>query len=302
MCEPPHGRVSSSPKRDCLNALPMAAEDARLLPLYRERKLLADDLTSVHLPTECPKHAICWKGAEARAPSDKAAELSAPWIGSHYGMGRLVVVLENLRDFGGWDLRDTDATKGMRYLGCRARENFAVGRKVLFKGKKNGGTRVWYQIASYAATWLATAGFLAKSWSKEEGVPKAALAEAFDWIAIVQHVKCSPLENRSNASDAMWGQCGAYVLKGELEVLAPKRLIVAGVRRNAGAIRARVLVGGWQAKPALAVEGTKMSLSLETRGSVAMAVVPHPASHGGTSRKLVAAFRDLVGPSTGPAS
>lgn len=276
--------------------------DPQLVGAYRARGLLDDGGRAVHLPTACPRCSACWAGEDpSRVPppdhKGHAGRLSAPWIGYEYQRGRLVVVLENLRNYGGWDLR-ADADKGMRYLGRCARAGFSEGHRVLFRGGAYAGTRVWTQAVSYAATWLATSRFLTTTWSGV-GVPGAALAEAMDLIAMVQHVRCSPLGHRSNASAAMWTECGRHVLRDELRILGPARMIVLGRDRNAGALAAHVLPHGRVVHERTVRLGSRTStVRLERRmledRSVDVAVVQHPASPGGTSRALVGALRDLV--------
>jgi uracil-DNA glycosylase len=112
---------------------------------------------------------------------------------------------------------------------------------------------------------------------------------------MVQHVKCSPFHDRSNPTEEMWNKCGSYVLKDELRILAPKRAIALGSGANARAFRANVLSG---AERPVQLGSKEATLRLERgelpAGSVDFVVVPHPASRGGTSHALVAAFRDLV--------
>ncbi len=222
-------------------------------------------------------------------------------IGPRYRAGRLVLVLENLRDFGGWDLHESGAASGMRWLASLARIDWTGGRRRLFRTKAagHGGTGVWAQAVSYAATWLATTGLIARSWPGDV-VPTKVLAETIDHVAMVQHVKCSPLGSRSNPNDSMWVECGRYVLRDELAILRPARLLVIGSHHNAGAMRARVLSGKTYAVDERTVMlGTRRAVLRLERGELSghpvdMVVVQHPASPGGTSRKLVEAFRDLV--------
>jgi hypothetical protein len=286
----------------------MASEDDALVAMYVERQVLDAAKKPVHLPTQCPRHDTCWRSEPpARVPprGHKAAELSAPLIGPDFAKGRLVVILENLRDFGGWDLDGHE--KGMRWLVGLARIDWTGkdgkgGRRRLFGNKETGqgGTDVWAQAVSYAATWLSAAGLLAKAWPGDV-VPTKLLAETLDQIAMVQHVKCSPLGNRSRPSEEMWKACGRYVLRGELEILQPERLLVVGTEQNAEKMRTQILCGEPRGVDHRTVKlgSRKMTLCRQRRDllecPVDMVVVPHAASPGGTARKLVAEFRDLVG-------
>jgi hypothetical protein len=280
----------------------MAAQDTQLVALYVDRGVLTPDQRSLHLATNCPRSSTCWASEPATRvppPASVAGELSAPWIGPQFATGRLVLVLENLRDFGGWDLRD-EAHKGMRYLARCARGAFARGDRVLFRGNGYPGTRVWHQAISYAATWLSTLGTLRASWPGDT-VSSEGLVETIDQIAMVQHVKCSPIGERSRASDAMWRECGRHLLQGELSILRPERVIVVGSNHNARAMRDQVLPGTARglAEQHLRLGSKNTTLRLEERTldgrPVQVVVVKHPASPGGTSRKFFGALRELVG-------
>jgi len=278
------------------------AFDSLLVDAYTAAGLLDRSGTAVHLPTECPNHAKCWEGVDgSRVPpihdKDNAGRLSAPWIGARYQQGRLALLLENLRDYGGWDLR-AEAEKGMRYLGSHARDGFANGDRVLFRGGGYAGTKVWAQAVSYAATWLSGVGRLPTTWEGDR-VPGTALAETMDLITMVQHVKCSPRGHRSNATAAMWSECGRHILRRELEVLQPERIIVIGSNNNARALADHVLPEG-QVVRGLPVKlrGKTSTVRLEQRTlagrPIEVIVVQHPASPGGTARALIGAVHHLV--------
>jgi hypothetical protein len=279
-----------------------AAFDPLFVSAYTARGLLDGSGAAVHLPTACPRHATCWEGESGpRVPPEDhkghAGRLSAPWIGDSYQRGRLTLLLENLRDYGGWDLR-AEADKGMRYLGRCACAGFAKGHRVLFRGQGYAGTPVWAQAVSYAATWLSVSGLLPISWSSVR-VPGSALAETLDFISMVQHVKCSPLGQRSNPNAAMWSECGQHVLRSELEILRPERIVVLGRDHNAHALAAQVLPAGRvvaERRVSLGARGTAVRLERRTLADrpVDVIVVQHPASPGGTSRALVSAVRELA--------
>jgi len=110
--------------------------DDALVRLYRERGLLTADDRPVHLSTACPRASACWAGQSAeRHPKEgtPAAALSPPHVGERFEEGHLVVLLENLRNYGGWDL-GPQAKVGMRFLAAHARDDLANGKRVLFRG------------------------------------------------------------------------------------------------------------------------------------------------------------------------
>src|SRR4051794_24318729 len=124
--------------------------DAPLVESYRARGVLSGSNTSVHLPTACPRASSCWAGCATHAPvpEELGSQLSAPWIGPAYEQGRTLLLLENLREYGGFDLgHEREPQIGMRFLAVAARASFAVGKKRLFRTPSKGypGTLVWHR-------------------------------------------------------------------------------------------------------------------------------------------------------------
>lgn len=298
---PPHGAVVPSARMTSTSPY-----DASLVALYQQQGLLDGSGSPTYLPEDCPMSSPCWAHltAEHRPPRDApASRLSPPWIGPRYAEGRTLVLMENLRHYGGFDL-GPDAKRGMRYLGQIARAQLLEGRRRFFRGNTSWGapyrgTDVWPQALAYAAGWLDAAGFPAQ-WSSPGRATDASLAQALDLVAIAQHVKCSPMTPKSDQDHEMWEQCGAHVLAHEIALLQPARIIVLGTSDNARALRQHVLPDrlGEPRRCAVPIGKGLMHLVLEERtaayGTVRVLVVPHPARPGGTSRKLVASARDLV--------
>jgi hypothetical protein len=138
------------------------AYDVPLVDLYRERGLVGrdDPPRGEHLPTRCSRAHACWAGLEARfipAKGSVASELSAPWIGPAYNVGLTVVVMENLRHYGGFDLHG-DTGRGMRHLGTLAWRHLTEGRRRLFATDIYRGTDVWSRALDYAAIWMGAEG------------------------------------------------------------------------------------------------------------------------------------------------
>jgi hypothetical protein len=229
-----------------------------------------------------------------------AAELSAPYVGERYSEGRLLIVLENLRNFGGFDL-GPNAKKGMRYLGDVAKEGFYRGSRRLFRGSTYAGTTVWYKAVTYAACWLEALDLLATKFMPSGDVATESLRDAMDLLAIVQHVKCSPVDgHRSSPSEEMWKECGPHLLAHELPILQPSNIIVLGTSKNAPALCGRVLSGSPSCVSVQSVKTGKRRLSVryeeraQELGNVALLIVPHPASSGGTALELVKAVRQVL--------
>jgi hypothetical protein len=281
----------------------MSEFDDALVSAYQRQGLLTADRAAVRLSTACPRASLCWADeAAARhpAPDMPAAALSAPHVGRRYKEARLLVLLENLFDYGGFDL-GPNATVGMRFLADHARTGFGQGHKVLFRGDGYSGTRVWYQATAYAGAWLAQLGLLEAKWVGRGELAGANLADALDLVAFAQHVKCSPAGARSHQNAAMWSECGRHVLAEELDVLRPERLLVVGTGDNAGAVREHVLPGDATVicRKTVKVGRRTVLLQREERitragGRVEVVCVPHPAMPGGASRALVEAVRELL--------
>jgi len=281
---------------------PVTFDDA-LMKLYVERGLARAVDAPAHLPTACPRAVVCWKGVpDERRPAmgHPASELSPPHIGDLFVESRVVVLLENLREYGGFDFSVQEATRGMRYLTRCAAVGLARGSKVLFRGGGYAGSRVWHQALSYAACWLRSRGSMTFGMTGPGSVPAKAVAESLKHVALAQHVKCSPIGARSEQTAGMWEECGRYVLAGELGVLAPKALLVVGTGENAASVRAHLLpVLADRRAREVRIGSRVSSIALETRssptlGPVAVLFVPHPAAPGASSHALIDAFDELV--------
>lgn len=282
----------------------MTSYDVPLVNLYRERRMvsLGDPPRGENLRTRCERAAACWEhlGAEAVPPEGTAAaELSPPWVGSSYEIGRTVVVMENLRHYGGFDLLGTSG-RGMRHLGMLAREQLAGRRRRLFASGTYRGTDVWPRALDYAALWLGAVGVIGVGASSPASEVEQRIT-ALDHVAIVQHVKCSPATRGSEQPRAMWANCGQHVLAHELAILRPRRLVVLGTGDNARAMWELVL-----RRPARVIDRATLRIgqrvlavtvaSTESPwGAVDVLVAPHPAGRGGNARGLLARARELFG-------
>jgi hypothetical protein len=278
------------------------ALDDELVRLYGARGLLRDGSNPVHLPTECPRAMKCWgtESAERRpAPGSPAAALSPPHIGPRYDEERLVVVLENLRGYGGWDL-GPQPTTGMRFLAAAGRVGLSRGATVLFRGGTYRGTMVWHRAAVYAAAWLDCDREHRSSDSPPAMPSPTVIAEALDFIALVQHVKCSPVGGRSDQNETMWRECGPHVLVHELAILKPSRMIVLGQGDNAHAVRTHILpeLRAVVAHEVVQLGRRKVRLEFESRsgpiGNVDVMFMPHPATPGGTARRIITQAQMLL--------
>lgn len=275
--------------------------DAALLDAYVELGLISADQKPVHLPTACPMCTTCWKGASERVPpmGSPASEISGPWIGAEYAPGGVLVLLINMNEYGGWDLRQ-DAEVGMRHLGRSARASFLKGARLLFGGPGYRGTMVWVGAVSYAASWLADRSDAASAHDADR-FSGAALADAMDRIVITQHIKCSPSGSASAPTPEMWRACGPHVLRKELEILRPGKIIVVGSGENDSRLRDLLpsRERGRMLERMVTVGTKNLALRLELQRpldahhAVDVLTVPHPATPGGTSGALLQAVGEM---------
>jgi hypothetical protein len=140
------------------------------------------------------------------------AGISVPWVGREYAAWRVCVVGLNFDNYGGlaghWRvcashiraLRDGGLGKNGRF--------FATG------------------AMSYArAVEMSMCGSLGGSWDDPS---PADLARSWERCAYLQAVKCAPHGNRSQPTRAMCSACPSFLLKEELEILAPSAVILLG--------------------------------------------------------------------------
>jgi hypothetical protein len=186
----------------------IAVVDA-LLALYACRGLLPRGRDEP-LYEVCPNSESCWEGATRPVPDH--AGISVPWVGREYAAWRVCVVGLNFDNYGGlaghWrvcashirTLRDGGLGKNGRF--------FATG------------------AMSYArAVEMSMCGSLGGSWDDPS---PADLARSWERCAYLQAVKCAPHGNRSQPTRAMCSACPPFLLKEELEILAPSAVILLG--------------------------------------------------------------------------
>ncbi len=271
----------------------------QLLERYRRLGVVTDDNSSCFLPDECPRCVTCWAGAEKRKPgrADAASQIAAPWVGAGYKQGGLLVVMQNMNDWGGIDL-SAEPNIGMRAAGRAARIQLQQGCRRLFSdegGKPYPGTNVWYRGIAYAGIWLEAAGDIASPlvWSSQSPDPPS-LARVVDQIAITQQVKCSPLGERSDPTLAMWSECADFLLRDELVVLAPSRIVVLGE----GLGLKRVLPLREEGCESVRLNRTTLSVKLHSAridgARVDVLSVPFPSRPGGCANAHFKAALRLV--------
>jgi hypothetical protein len=257
-----------------------------LLALYREAGVV-DDESALELPDHCADAAACWKGMEERRYS--SCEIARPWIGPEYERTRLLVVGENLNGESEFDALAGDhgyVPEAMRELAVRRRVRFGNQPKVY------AGTLLWHCIGAYGAAILRELGvtpFAAMEFAGGD-VPAPAVIAAYSNLAYLNHVKCSPNDGkRSQPSPAMWSRCGRRFLTRELEILAPRVVLVLGRGDNARRL-AELLAQQWEA--AGSVHGNPIQIRRFARDSrrLDLVVTPHPSYFRIPWRTIVSAL------------
>lgn len=182
-----------------------------------ERQTVMRAGTAVPLDRCCACGEECWSavGAHARPSDPQRAGITVPWIGAGYSDSKICVVAINHHNFGGlganwWMARGHIHER----LGRGRRHPFALG------------------IGSYVAAVKASI----TGRPIPAGPTPAEAADGWDTAAFVEAVKCAPWEKASKPTAAMWRNCPPRFLLAELELLAPRVVIVAGRGPGRGAI------------------------------------------------------------------
>jgi hypothetical protein len=244
----------------------------------------------------CPSAPDCWRQAQDRLPRvfhpikqptkhGEGASIFWPWVGESYRPGGVCLVSLNINN----DTRKDDGwwTIGVEYaIAETAIEVLEQG------GHKPHGS--WFAYRSMA-TALAALASLDGQKPIEQPTPQEA-AIAYDRVARVQAVKCSPTRNSSRPTKAMRLNCPKRFACRELALLRPGVLVALG-----GDARAAIELLG---KASWTEHGNQFHRGKITMAQSAIDVLalPHPASHGNTwatgQQELVASLhaRPLHGP------
>lgn len=245
--------------------------------LYKKLELIDDNGHLLSLHTNCPNCDICWKTAKNRMPkpTDNFWTITKPWVGDKYQTKRILIVGENMNEYGGYE--------GAVDLTNWAREQIENGAIKTFKSKTYSGSFVFHRMASYATTILYHKKILVSKynniWPNQKDVSKA-----FEYIAFTNQIKCSPIGQKSEQTSEMWEKCGKFILKGEIRILEPEIIIILGTSDNFNNFNLRVMDSPislkWNGKIGFGI-GELNNKNTE------IYVVPHPASFGGNSKEII---------------
>jgi hypothetical protein len=247
-----------------------------LLKMYEKRGVYSS-VGALPLCETCENNELCWNGIEGRKPTSVQnlhwSHVSLPWIGHKYNIFRMVVLGINPYEAGGIDFYPN--------LIPLAKEEMSQGKiKVNFGHEGYKGTVLWHRIGIYASQ-------IILKFVNDDDVyrfPELSHIDAYDWISFTNHIKCSPVGDRSEPSQAMWENCHS-ILKDELYMLTPKILLVLGSGDNIYYLLKNVL----EETPIL-IEGTKYARIYQgiiNGKQIVIINVPHPAAPGlGASKQI----------------
>lgn len=135
-----------------------------------------------------------------------------PWVGREYSTWRICVVGLNFHNYGGL---------AAHWRVCRSHiEALDAGGQ-----GKNGEFFATGAMTYARAIEMSMTGELAQGWRTP--VP-AELAESWKRCAYLQAIKCAPAEERSKPTSAMCTTWPPFLLKEELEILAPNAVVLLG--------------------------------------------------------------------------
>jgi hypothetical protein len=157
-----------------------------------------------------------------RKPEGCASHISEPWKGSRYEDLRLMVIGVNLNGHGGLGAITKLVTEAQSRISSGA-------RRINFGNSAYKGTPLWHAVGCYAAL-FAEQEKLMNVTRDQHGIPlDGDASRAYDYIAYTNHVKCSPTNNHSRPTNAMWSECGRHVLREEIGILDPKNTLLLGI-------------------------------------------------------------------------
>jgi hypothetical protein len=201
------------------------------------------------------------------------------WVGPGYDQTRTILIGENLYDHGGLD--------ALSELVRLAKLELSAGKRRVSYGASNyRGTLIWHRAAVYVHKWLAAAD--GEAGEEPSGPDVAAI---LDQVAFTNHVKCSPRASsgsRSTPNEAMWFNCGQSILKREIELLAPTRVLALGLNNGR-----RFLLNVCPNARCLYSASGLVSFDRDDTGMQVLSV-RHPAAPGGASRAVIQAVSDAL--------
>jgi hypothetical protein len=202
----------------------MKMYDQALTHLYQTLGLVTSTANGLPLHLHCEYRESCWRDNLHRTPpADKEwAQIYLPWIGSKYEQERILVVGENMNECGG--------LSAARDLMKQARCEILKGKHRVFGSGSYRGSMLWYNLGYYSLSLLRDRDEF--ELSGQIDVSNEMVAGAYDLVAFTNHVKCSPIGEKSEPTPEMWNKCGIHILSREISILAPRVILLLGVQEN----------------------------------------------------------------------
>ena len=176
------------------------------------------ELINAKIPTSDDLWDSCAHGADClhrdRGVKPKHMRPRLPWVGPRYAEGRIAVVAINSRDDG---LPDAEIKAAVQVIDSLRQGHRGFG--------PNSRSFFHYRVASAVhAVLLSQEGRLC-----DERPDPSRTADALLSCARLQAVQCSPLStSRRSPTSAMVRNCPEFLLRDQLEVLAPDVLLLFG--------------------------------------------------------------------------
>lgn len=253
----------------------------QLMQAYRDFGLVADS-GALPLCDHCRHHAACWAGIEQRKPVKPEerhwSHLAMPWVGRSYKTYRIAVIGVNPNEAGGLNLYEELVPAAQAEMLGKGGKG-SGRRRVNFGHEGYKGSLLWHRIGLYAAKVIERLAYD----DDPLHLPELSHIDAFNRISFINHIKCSPVGDRSEPSRAMWENC-SYILRRELQIMQPNILLVLGTGENMRYLLQNVV----DADPAL-MEATRYVRMAEGRlegRAVGIINVPHPAGRFGASHEI----------------
>lgn len=250
----------------------------RLQTFYRSQGILDTPLQNT-----CKHCASCWKGIEARKwdSASEAARIYLPYIGEKYEEARILCLGINMNEFGGLWAESN--------LAAMARQRIIEGkRRIRFDNPNYAGTFFWHRVPVYVSIELIRLGIQSESLTQEDFPSKENIAGSFDYFAISNSVKCSPIGEKSVPTESMFSNCTTHILKDEIRILKPRVILVLGNSANRGALKNAI-------EGEIAWEQFKnifLGKVFSPEGIVEVICMPHPTSFSGNSADLAKRLRE----------
>jgi hypothetical protein len=257
-----------------------------ILERYRSLGLVGPAGEGLALHAACPNAPLCWSGLRDRMPPDDPTRsaIALPYVGSRYAELGLLVLGINQNDWGGLG--------ALAQLVRDARAEILEGKIRVFVSSAYDGSPIWHRVGCFAAAFAAQEGLM--NIHVDPGLLPASetIDAAYEFLAFTNHVKCSPIGQRSKPTPTMWSRCGELILPSELGALAPKQILVLGVSDNAPALAKSAIKAVWQ--PRGRNSDVMKGIGVIDGRQIPLYAIPHPSMGRGLSPTVFHELRSTL--------